>query len=277
MSLTNLLQKTTRIRQSLILLLDNPFFEKYAQKIAKVQKETPEELVARLKKQEEIAKKAEPKPRDYSELMKPKKGKAAKAEIPYKRLEDIMKLDLIEGKPVEEIKKIWLEYHRLKDCIAAVIPTEAFDLLMSNAKKFPLFIFPVPRSQGFEFIVFQFAANTVHFTPLLCYQVSYLTLSPSRECLTFINLRKVHKENAPECLNIVHYTEFRDQGIVLMRGEYDTKVLTPQEAQCLANQLQLYYTQNHPSKMKILETFTKNPEGFKHMDVIKELENFQIA
>lgn len=62
-----------------------------------------------------------------------------------------------------------------------------------------------------------------------------------------------------------------------MRGEYDTKVLTAQEAQCLANQLQLYYLQNNPRKQEILETFTKTPERFKHMDVIKELENLQIG
>ena len=62
-----------------------------------------------------------------------------------------------------------------------------------------------------------------------------------------------------------------------MRGEYDNKVLTAQEAQCLANQLQLYYTQSHPRKVEILETFTKKPENFKHMDVIKELDNLEIA
>lgn len=62
-----------------------------------------------------------------------------------------------------------------------------------------------------------------------------------------------------------------------MRGEYDTKVLTAQEAQCLANQLQLYYTQNNPKKLEILETFTKSPDQFKHIDVIKELENLQIV
>lgn len=83
-----------------------------------------------------------------------------------------MKLDLIEGMSVEEITKIWLEYHKEKDVIAAVIPTATFDTLMSSSKKYPIFIFPIPRSQGFEFMMFQFAANTVHFTPLLCYQVS---------------------------------------------------------------------------------------------------------
>ena len=62
-----------------------------------------------------------------------------------------------------------------------------------------------------------------------------------------------------------------------MRGEYDTKVLSPHEAQCLANQLQLFYAQNDPNKQRILDTFTKCPENFKHMDVIKEMENLQIA
>ncbi|CRK92359.1 CLUMA_CG005911, isoform A [Clunio marinus] len=236
---------------------ENPYYEKYAQKIAKIQQSSPEVLLAKLDQQKEKAKKSEPKPRDYSELLNPKKSTDTKAELPYKKLEDLMKLDRLEGKSIEEIKQIWLEYHKQKEVIAAVIPTEAFESIMANAKKFPIFIFPIPRSQGYEFIMFQFAANTIHFTPLLCYQV--------------------HKENAPECLNIVHYTEFKDKGIVLMRGEYDTNVLTAQEAQCLANQLQLYYVQNDPKKQEILEVFTKAPENFKHMDVIKELENLTIS
>lgn len=124
--------------------------------------------------------------------------------------------------------------------------------------------------------MFQFAANAVHFTPLLCYQVSEAILVRQKFEL-IMKLFQVHKENAPECLNIVHYTEFKEQGIVLMRGEYDTKVLTAQEAQCLANQLQLYYTQSQPRKLELLESFTKTPEKFKHDDVIKELETLQLV
>lgn len=130
----------------------------------------------RLEKQAELEKKAEPKARDYSELMHPKKSAEAKAEIPHKKLEDLMKLDLLQSTPIEQVKEIWLEYHKQKDVIAAVIPTEAFDKLMETAKAHPIFIVPIPRSQGFEFIMFQFASNTVHFTPLLCYQVSCSSL-----------------------------------------------------------------------------------------------------
>jgi ATP synthase F1 complex assembly factor 1 len=238
-------------------ILDNPYFDKYADKLAKVKKSSPEEFLSKLQQQEEKNKIQQEKERNYTELMNPKQPIDAKSELPFKKLEDIMKIELLNGKSVEEITKIWLEYHKSKDVIAAVVPIGTYNTMVDVAKKFPIFIFPIPRSQGFEFIMFQFAANTIHFTPLLCYQV--------------------HKENAPECLNIVHYTEFIDQGIVLMRGEYDTKVLTAQEAQCLANQLQLYYTQNNEAKLKLLESFTKTPEKFKHIDVIKELENLQIA
>lgn len=167
-----------------------------------------------------------------------------------------MKMDLLNDKTVDEIKHIWLEYHKTKDVIAAVITKDQFDQLMQRAKEYPLFLIPIPRSEGFEFIMLQFAANTVHFTPLLCYQA--------------------HKENAPECLNIVHYTELEDKGIVLMRGEYDINVLNAQEAQCLANQLQLYYAQNSESKLALLEKFNKHPDSFRHMDLIDELSNLSI-
>lgn len=61
-----------------------------------------------------------------------------------------------------------------------------------------------------------------------------------------------------------------------MRGEYDSNVINAQEAQCLANQLQLYYSQNNESKIELLKRFTREPDSFKHMDVIKELENLSI-
>lgn len=62
-----------------------------------------------------------------------------------------------------------------------------------------------------------------------------------------------------------------------MRGEFDKNVLNVQEAQCLANQLQLYYGRNDPQKIKLLDQFTKKPDEFKHMDLIKEIENLNVV
>lgn len=114
--------------------------------------------------------------RNYSELLNPKKpidGKPA-AEVPFKKLDDIMKLDLLQDKTADELKDIWLQYHKEKDVLVATIPSETYKLLEQRAKEHPIFIFPLPRSQGFEFFLLQFAGNTVHFTPLLCYQVSWV-------------------------------------------------------------------------------------------------------
>lgn len=169
-----------------------------------------------------------------------------------------MKLELIQDKEPDEIKSIWEQYHIQKEhVIAATLPSKDFDRLMARAEKHPIFLFALPRSQGYEFIMCQFEGNAVHFTPLLYYQV--------------------HKENAPECLTIIHYTDLKEtKGIVLMKGEYDKNVIDAKEAQCLANQLQLYYTQDDPNKIRLLEVFTSKPDEFKHMDLIKEIENLSL-
>lgn len=190
-----------------------------------------------------------------------------------------MKLDLVENKTADEIKEIWLKYHKQKDVLVATIPSVIYKILEQRGREHPIFIFPLPRSQGYEFFLLQFAANTVHFTPLLCYQVffgifnSFCSILSSHPILPF----QVHKENAPECLNIVHYTELNEKlDIVLMRAEYDSNVINAQEAQCLINQLQLYYSQTNSDKLDLLKKFTNEPDSFKHMDVIDELNNLSI-
>lgn len=112
--------------------------------------------------------------RNYSELLNPKKPLDSKSagEVPFKKLDDIMKLDLLQDKTADEIKDIWLQYHKEKnDVLVATIPTETYKLLEQRSKEHPIFVLPLPRSQGFEFFLMQFAGNTVHFTPLLAYQV----------------------------------------------------------------------------------------------------------
>ena len=79
-------------------------------------------------------------------------------------------------------------------------------------EEFNTFLFPLPRDQGYEFFVVQFLGKEAHFTSLINYQA--------------------HKENAPECLNMMHYTELADtKGVVLMVGEYDKDNLVRHEMQ----------------------------------------------
>ncbi|CAH0553716.1 unnamed protein product [Brassicogethes aeneus] len=255
----NIMTSPRNMQEVMEELKHNPYYDKYAKKIDKLQKVAPDEFSSRV---ETIAKtpkaKIEPtKERQFTQLLNPKQKIVEPVEVPEAALDKIMKVELIQDKTAEEIKEIWHQYHMDKEFISATIPTKEFNKLIEKGKKYPLFLLPLPRSQGYEFIMMQFERNSVHFTPLLHYQV--------------------HKENAPECLTIHHYTEFKDsKGVVLMRGEYDKNVVDAKEAQCLANLLKLYYCEEDPDKNKLLEVFTTKPDEFKHQDLIKNFESITL-
>lgn len=241
-------------------LKSNPYYDKYANKIAHLQQTSPEEFLTRLKSNEE---KKIPSKENKSLPATPLAGQPGNPKnktstlTKPKVLADVMKIELIEDKTSEEVQQLWLDYHRNKDCIVASVPVSKFDLLIERSAKFPVFVLPLPRNQGYEFIVCQFSGNEIHFTPLISYQT--------------------HKENSPECLTMVYYPDLKDsKGLVLMKGEFNKDVLTAIEAQCLANELQLYYGEESEKRTNLLERFTYNPDDFKHMDLIANLETLSF-
>ncbi|CAH0724088.1 unnamed protein product, partial [Brenthis ino] len=254
---------STKLEKALEDLEKNPYYDKYAERIAALQKTSPEEFLKRVQdqqknKEKEMKKKFAPvDTRQFSSALNPKQTLGENMSAEDKKLNDIFKLELVADKDADEIQVIWEEYYKNKEVISATIPKDLYNIIQHNMKKYPTFLFPLPRSEGYEFIMCQSFGNAVHFTPLLAFQV--------------------HKENAPECLTMVHYTELAEKGIVLMRGDYDKNVLNGKEAQCLANQFQMFYNGKDQNKLQILETFTKSPDSFKHTDLITELENIEVV
>lgn len=51
---------------------------------------------------------------------------------------------------------------------------------------------------------------------------------------------------------------------------------TVQEAQLLANQLQLYYATEDKERTDLLETFNTRPAEFKHMEVVRLLQSTSV-
>lgn len=243
-------------------LKTNPYYEKYAKKIADLQQTSPAEFLSRLETFEDKQKKKEyiSNLEGSNTPLAGKPGTAKSSLKPYtkpKLLNDIMKVELIADKSVEDITAIWQEYHKTKDAICATIPSEVYNVIKTRAEKYPIFLLPLPRKQGFEFILLQFSENEVHFTPLISYQT--------------------HKENAPECLTIVYYADLQnDKDVVLMRGEFNSDVLNIMEAQCLANELQLYYGEKDEKRTNLLEIFTNHPDSFKHMDLVANLQSLTL-
>ncbi|XP_068206604.1 ATP synthase mitochondrial F1 complex assembly factor 1 [Palaemon carinicauda] len=238
----------------------NPYFEKYAGKIAKYQKTNPEEFLNKFEKGKEI-KESQPGGHGFSEVAKKAKEplpKAAYTFAPQKKLESILKTDLLKDKSNEEVQFIWTEHFKNRNAVSGVIPSATYDQLHENTLKYPMFLFALPRDQGYEFIVVQFAGHEAHFTPLINYQA--------------------YQENAPECLTLVHYPDLKEErGIVLMHGEYNKDIVNAFEAQCLVNQLQMYYGGLDSAKLELVKTFHTSPDKFKHGDLINQLEHLDLS
>lgn len=156
-----------------------------------------------------------------------------------------MKVDLIKDKSPKEIDIIWKEYHLQKDCVFAVISGSDYDDVMQKSKVCPLFIYPLRRNDGYEFIFAQFNGKDIYFTPLQMYQS--------------------HKENAPVCLTVAHFPELKEEkGLVLMAGKYDGNILNKKEALSLVRQMSYYYGQKSKDRFKYVECFNHKPDSFRH-------------
>jgi len=245
------------------MLEKNPYFSKYADKIAKLQKSSPEEFLCRMETTSGEKQKATDEQRlkkqfsSISSQAKPDMTRGAPSQTQQKTLDSIMKTELLKDKTKEEIEYLWRAFFKEIDAISGSVPAELYKKLYSNGLKYPLFLFPIPRDEGYEFIVSQFAGHEIHFTPLINYQA--------------------YKENAPECLTMVHFQELQDEhGIVLMHGEYNNKVISAQEAQFLANQVQLYYMGDDQNKLNLMDTFHSQPDKFHHMDLVQALETIDL-
>lgn len=229
----------------------NPYFDKYAEKIAKLQKTNPEEFLSRIEAKSAKDKPAQPKDFSLPGAAKP----AVSSPLRQKELEKIMKVDLLADKTPEEIALIWNEHFASKDAVAAVIPLDTYKVMEERFKEFNTFLFPLPRDMGYEFVVVQFLGHEAHFSTLINYQA--------------------HKENAPECLSMVHYTELAEtKGIILMVGEFDKDVISSGEARSLVVQAIQYYgvAKGEEKKLGHLKRFTYQTEEFNHLDLILELE-----
>uniref|UniRef100_A0A8C0YMT7 ATP synthase mitochondrial F1 complex assembly factor 1 n=2 Tax=Cyprinus carpio TaxID=7962 RepID=A0A8C0YMT7_CYPCA len=225
-------------------LEENPYYGKYEEKIRKLRSSKAQEYKARLEKRAEV--KTEPlgqsRQADFVKYME------------KETLGSILNLDMVQEKSESEIAELWMQYFSKKDTISAVIPVSS----VLYTSLLTLFLYALPQKEGYEFFVGQWAGHELHFTSL-------------------INVQTMG-ENAPSQLILYHYTDLqKDKGIVLMTAEMDSKFVTVQQAQCLANQVQLFYGSQRLETFRLVETFNHQPAEFKHTSVIAELEQSGVG
>ncbi|XP_067846145.1 ATP synthase mitochondrial F1 complex assembly factor 1 isoform X1 [Heptranchias perlo] len=248
-------------------LQENPFYTKYQAKIQELWRTKPNEYEVRVAKKEEVKRHplGHSKQGEFIKLMEEKSEKLGKRAsgkgIGFnkdKTLHSILNLDMVKEKTPDEIGQIWNQYFAQKNTISAVIPGATFDLMHSRSQKCPTFLYALPRQEGYEFFVGQWSATELHFSSL-------------------INLQSLGV-NAPSQLIIYHYPDLqKEKGIVLLTAEIDTTFLGVHEAQCLANEAQLFYATDCQETFNLVESFNHKPSDFKHMSVIAEIEQHGIG
>lgn len=238
----------------------NPFYGRYRDKIQALRRSNPGVFESRMEKRSEVKK----QPVGHSKQMEFIKYMEEKAEAlgtkaskegftKDKTLDSILNVEMVKEKTPEEIKQIWKQYFSAKDTVYAVIPAETFDLIWKRSQNCPSFLCALPRKEGYEFFVGLWSGTELHFTALINIQT--------------------RGETAASQLILYHYPELqKEKGIVLMTAEMDSSFLNVPAAQCLANQVQLFYATDHPETYGLVETFNHKPNEFKYMAVIAELE-----
>uniref|UniRef100_A0A8C3SCM1 ATP synthase mitochondrial F1 complex assembly factor 1 n=1 Tax=Chelydra serpentina TaxID=8475 RepID=A0A8C3SCM1_CHESE len=235
-------------------LEENPFYGSYRDKIQALRRSNPGVYESRMEKRSEVKK----QPVGHSKQMEFIRYMEEKARpivnfIQYHSLDSILNVEMVKEKTPEEIKQIWKQYFSAKDTVYAVIPAETFDLIWKRAQDCPSFLCALPRKEGYEFFVGQWSGTELHFTALINIQT--------------------RGETASSQLILYHYPELqKEKGIVLMTAEMDSNFLNVPEAQCLANQVQLFYATDRPGTYGLVETFNHRPNEFKYMAVLAELE-----
>ncbi|XP_062868793.1 ATP synthase mitochondrial F1 complex assembly factor 1 [Trichomycterus rosablanca] len=243
-------------------LEDNPYYNKYEAKIRKLRSAKPQDYKVQLEKRSDL--KREPvghsRQAEFIKLMDQEKDNQDRAGgfTKNKTLDSILNLDMVKDKSGSEIGELWMHYFSTKDTVSAVITGSTFEKMIQRAQSSPMFLYALPRQEGYEFFLGQWSCQELHFTSLINIQTS--------------------GENAPSQLILYHYSDLqKDKNIVLMTAELDSKFITVHEAQCLANQVQLFYAAQRNETYQLVETFNHRPTDFTHMSVIAELEQSGIG
>jgi len=171
--------------------------------------------------------------------------------IPLNR---IVRMNLLEKESPENIKSIWVNYFRQKDSVVGgVLSSETFSKLKERATRCPIFVFPIPREQGYFSMLSQMQAeaNICAFTSLEVY--------------------KKDGDNSRSFLTMVYYTDLlHSKDLVLMRGTFDSTLLKSSEAQFLVNVWQWFLLEDR--KFKLMEEFNRRPENFNFERVVQEID-----
>ncbi|XP_048395406.1 ATP synthase mitochondrial F1 complex assembly factor 1 isoform X3 [Stegostoma tigrinum] len=237
-------------------LQKNPFYTKYETKIQELRRTKSDEYEARVAKKDEVMKQplGHSKQGEFIRLME---GKGS------------VWIRMCKGPPLLYI--IWMVKNK-KQAERATGQRIGFskDKTLQSILNLDMMKEKTPDEIGQIWNQYFALKNTI--SAVIPGTTFDLMHSRSQKCPTSLG------ENSPSQLIIYHYPDLqKKKGIVLLTAEIDTTFLNVQEAQCLANEAQLFYATDCEQIFNLVETFNHKPSDFKHMSVIAEIEQCGIG
>eukprot|EP00842_Homolaphlyctis_polyrhiza_P005424 jgi/Hompol1/5883/HPOL_000182-RA len=245
--------------------------EKYREKLLKKAQEegydSVEDMLEKKKAAEELRNRQlnarKPSQEDKQDKKDDTRVEPKKAALPSyaKKLNDIVKIDLLMNESAETIGSIWNKFHATKDCLSASLDAQLYSKLYQRGRQFPIFVLPLPRNGGYELYFMQFSGHQIYYTTLLEY--------------------KTHGTASKPSLVLTHFDDLAEaKSIVLMVGELGDGLaknsnLSLVEAQNLVYQTQLFYITGTPEQMALVEKMSKDPSSFDYQDLIKAVETLR--
>ncbi|EPY50959.1 F1-ATPase chaperone Atp11 [Schizosaccharomyces cryophilus OY26] len=245
----------------------NNVYERYQEKLnqkAKQQNTPVEKLVQNARKSsapkeaisefQELAKKSSEKP----QVKKVKK---------FPELSDFIDIGKFQDLPASAIEKLWRARNLQENILSGCVEKSTYERMISRAKKYPLFVLPLPReNQGMETHLIQWGFpgnNTAHLiiTTLLEYKLKNAYATPHTVLIHFADL-------------------LESNGIALMRCQFEhDKSLSSSDVQLLLLTVQKFYNASPDSalgkeRLSLLENFASGKDFnlYKvagHMDMLE--------
>ena len=167
-------------------------------------------------------------------------------------IDDALKLN------IDQLTQLWLDMHRGKGNVAAVLSSSATRRLLERTSKFPRFLYPLQRLSGVEFILSEHVGVQTLFTSLLEYQT--------------------HQENARPWLKLNFYHDLRDlKDVVLIEGE---RLIKEGLSETEADRLQTLFLESYlydNGKFALVKRFHEDPSKFDYRDLLKDIPQFSIS
>mmetsp|Transcript_26198 Transcript_26198/g.57499 ORF Transcript_26198/g.57499 Transcript_26198/m.57499 type:complete len:247 (+) Transcript_26198:138-878(+) len=169
-----------------------------------------------------------------------------------RKLDEILKVDMIEDKSSTDVEDLWLGYHETKDHQEGiVIDGKVAKSILARAAQCPFFIQPIFRDDGYFTLVSQFQTPN-HF--LLAYLEDY-KMDPAR------------------AQPLITFSIFSDlvssHGIGLIRADIINKGIADDEGLRCVNELLDAYGKDEIFSMSV-HAFNKKPESFDFDDYISQ-------